>query len=63
MIIAIAEKQGISPGACRVNLQNDILKEYICRGTHIFPIEPSVSFCTDVIEFAKGSSGLLPICY
>jgi len=51
MIRVLAEKQGVSPQNFVLRLQNDILKEYIARGTYIFPPEPSVSVTTDVITY------------
>ena len=42
MYIAVAEKQGVSKDKLRGTIQNDILKEYIARGTYIFPPEPSM---------------------
>ena len=42
MYIALAEKQGIDPATLRGTIQNDILKEYIARGTYIFPPRPSL---------------------
>jgi methylmalonyl-CoA mutase N-terminal domain/subunit len=51
--LAIAEKQGISPQNFCVLLQNDVLKEYVARGTYIFPAKPSVKLCTDVIEYCS----------
>jgi len=51
MMIALAEKQGISPQKCTIRLQNDVLKEYIARGTYIYPPEPSLSMSTDVITY------------
>jgi methylmalonyl-CoA mutase N-terminal domain/subunit len=51
--LAIAEKQGISPLDFSILLQNDILKEYVARGTYIFPPKPSVRLCTDVIEYCS----------
>ena len=51
MYIAIAEKQGINKSDIEVFLQNDILKEYIGRGTYIFPVKPSLRLVTDVIEY------------
>jgi methylmalonyl-CoA mutase N-terminal domain/subunit len=51
MLIAVAEKQGISPDEFRLLIQNDILKEFIARGTYIFPPEPSVRLTVDVIEY------------
>jgi methylmalonyl-CoA mutase N-terminal domain/subunit len=52
MLIAAAENQGLSPDAVRVMLQNDVLKEYIARGTYIFPPEAGLRFSVDVMEYA-----------
>jgi len=49
--IALGEKQGLSTDEYRVDLQNDILKEYVARGTFIYPIEPSVKLTTDVVAY------------
>jgi methylmalonyl-CoA mutase, N-terminal domain len=51
MFFAFAEKKGINPNDIKIFIQNDILKEYISRGTYIFPPEPSVKLAVDVIEF------------
>jgi len=51
MYIAAAEKQGISSGEIRGTIQNDILKEYIARGTWIFPPGPSMRLVVDAIEY------------
>jgi methylmalonyl-CoA mutase N-terminal domain/subunit len=51
MYIAVAEKQGVDPKEIRGTAQNDILKEYIGRGTWIFPVEPSIRLIGDTIEF------------
>jgi methylmalonyl-CoA mutase N-terminal domain/subunit len=51
MFIAFAENKGINPNDIKIFIQNDILKEYISRGTYIFPPEPSVKLAADVIEF------------
>ena len=51
MLIVFAEKLGVSLDKCVFRIQNDILKEYIARGTYIYPPEPSVSVCTDVISY------------
>jgi len=51
MYIAIAEKRGVKLEDVRGNAQNDILKEYIGRGTWIFPMEPSMRLIADTIEF------------
>jgi methylmalonyl-CoA mutase N-terminal domain/subunit len=51
MYIAVAEKQGVDPKEIRGTAQNDILKEYIGRGTWIFPVEPSIRLIGDTIEY------------
>jgi methylmalonyl-CoA mutase N-terminal domain/subunit len=51
LFIALGEKQGLKPSDFVVDLQNDILKEYVARGTYIFPIRPSVRITTDVIGY------------
>ncbi len=51
LFIALGEKQGLSIPDYVVDLQNDVLKEYVCRGTYIFPVEPAVRLCTDVVRF------------
>jgi methylmalonyl-CoA mutase, N-terminal domain len=55
MYIAVAKKQGASLKAISGTIQNDILKEYIARGTHIFPPGPSMRLVTDVIEWCSGN--------
>ena len=62
MLIALGEKQGVSPEKYNLRLQNDSLKEFIARGTYIFPPGPSLKFSCDVIEyFANNSPGWFPI--
>jgi methylmalonyl-CoA mutase N-terminal domain/subunit len=51
MYLAVAEKQGIPWGQVRGTTQNDILKEYIGRGTWIFPVEPSIRLIGDMVAF------------
>lgn len=51
MYIAVAEKQGVARNKIIGTIQNDILKEYIARGTYIFPPEPSMRLIADVIQF------------
>ena len=51
MYIAAFEKQGVDPHQARMFIQNDVLKEYIARGTYIFPPEAGVKFSTDIIEY------------
>ena len=53
MYIVVAEKQGLSTDKIRGTAQNDILKEYIGRGTWIFPVEPSLRLITDTIEYCS----------
>lgn len=62
MFVAFARKNNIDPNNIRFFLQNDILKEYICRGTFIFPPGPSVKLSVDVIEYcAKYLTNWTPI--
>jgi methylmalonyl-CoA mutase, N-terminal domain len=51
LYVAAAEKQGVERGALSGTVQNDILKEYIARGTWIYPPGPSMRLVTDVFEF------------
>lgn len=51
MYIVVAEKQGASRSDLRGTIQNDILKEYIARGTYIFPPKPSMRLITDTFRF------------
>ncbi|HJM41432.1 MAG TPA: methylmalonyl-CoA mutase family protein [Candidatus Thalassarchaeaceae archaeon] len=51
LYIAVGEEQGAAPDQLRGTVQNDILKEYIARGTHVFPPEPSMRLITDVIGY------------
>jgi methylmalonyl-CoA mutase N-terminal domain/subunit len=51
LYIATAEKQGVSAEKLRGTIQNDILKEYVARGTYIYPPSPSMRLVTDVFEF------------
>jgi len=51
MYIAVAEKQGVSPDKLKGTIQNDVLKEYIARGTYIFPPAPSMRLITNIFEF------------
>jgi methylmalonyl-CoA mutase N-terminal domain/subunit len=51
MFIVVAETRGIKREALAGTVQNDILKEYIARGTYIFPPEPSLKLATDIFSF------------
>ncbi len=53
MYIVVAEKQGVPPEVIRGTIQNDILKEYIARGTYIYPPKPSMRLITDLFEFCS----------
>ena len=51
MYVVVAEESGVSQDKIRGTIQNDILKEYIARGTHIFPPEQSMRLITDIFEY------------
>jgi methylmalonyl-CoA mutase, N-terminal domain len=51
MYIAVAEKQGVTPDKLEGTIQNDILKEYIARGTYIFPPRPSLRIISDIFAY------------
>ncbi len=52
MYIAVAREQGVAPHQLNGTIQNDILKEYVARGTYIFPPRPSMRLITDTFRFA-----------
>jgi methylmalonyl-CoA mutase N-terminal domain/subunit len=51
MVIAVGKQQGVEPKKLRGTVQNDILKEYIARGTYIFPPKPSMRLITDLFAY------------
>jgi methylmalonyl-CoA mutase N-terminal domain/subunit len=51
MVIAIGKRQGVPTHKLRGTIQNDILKEYIARGTYIFPPRPSMRLITDIFAY------------
>ena len=53
MYIVIAKRQGINPKVLRGTIQNDILKEYVARGTYIYPPEPSMRLITDTFAYCR----------
>jgi methylmalonyl-CoA mutase, N-terminal domain len=53
MYVLVAQKQGVEPKLLRGTIQNDILKEYIARGTWIFPPEPSIKLVGDLVEYCN----------
>jgi methylmalonyl-CoA mutase N-terminal domain/subunit len=48
----VAEEQDVDPSSLRGTIQNDILKEYVARGTYIYPPRPSMRLVTDVFGYA-----------
>ena len=53
MYVLVGKKQGVEPKKLRGTIQNDILKEYIARGTWIFPPEPSIKLVGDLVEYCN----------
>lgn len=53
MYVVVAEKQGVKPEQLKGTIQNDILKEYIARGTYIFPPRPSMRLITDTFAYCS----------
>jgi methylmalonyl-CoA mutase N-terminal domain/subunit len=53
MYIAVAKKQGVPATSLNGTIQNDILKEYIARGTYIYPPKFSLRLITDVFEYCQ----------
>jgi len=53
MYIVVAEKQGVPKNKISGTIQNDILKEYVARGTYIFPLKPSMRLITNIFEYCS----------
>jgi methylmalonyl-CoA mutase N-terminal domain/subunit len=53
LYVAVADERGVPRGALQGTIQNDILKEYIARGTYIYPPRPSLRLTTDTFAFCK----------
>ncbi len=53
MYIAVGKKQGIEEKQLRGTIQNDILKEYVARGTYIYPPKPSLRLITDIFSYCE----------
>jgi methylmalonyl-CoA mutase N-terminal domain/subunit len=53
LYVAVARRQGVDPRAIAGTTQNDILKEYVARGTYIFPPGPSMRLVTDVFAYCR----------
>lgn len=51
LFLAVADKKGISPRSFTIRMQNDVLKEFVARGTCLFPVKPSLKFAVDVVEY------------
>jgi len=51
MYVAVGEKQGVAPENLKGTIQNDILKEYVARGTYIFPPQPSLRLITNIFQW------------
>ena len=56
MLIAVAQGQGVDPRGLRGTVQNDILKEYIARGTYIYPPAPSMRLITDLFRYCASDA-------
>jgi methylmalonyl-CoA mutase N-terminal domain/subunit len=53
MYVVVGEEQGVAPAALSGTIQNDILKEYIARGTYIFPPAPSLRLIGDIFRYVS----------
>jgi methylmalonyl-CoA mutase N-terminal domain/subunit len=62
LFVALAEQRDVDPGSFGMFIQNDVLKEFIARGTQIFPPEPSLRLAVDTIEYvAKNIPRWVPL--
>ncbi|MEN8182429.1 MAG: protein meaA [Myxococcota bacterium] len=52
LYVAVAERQGVAPEKLQGTTQNDIVKEYLSRGTYVFPPEPSLRLISDMVAFS-----------
>jgi methylmalonyl-CoA mutase N-terminal domain/subunit len=53
LYVAVAKKQGANPAKLSGTVQNDILKEYIARGTYIYPVRPAMRIVTDIFAWCR----------
>lgn len=53
MYIAVGKRQGVNAARLRGTIQNDILKEYVARGTYIYPPKPSLRLITDIFQYCE----------
>ncbi|MBW2230903.1 MAG: protein meaA [Deltaproteobacteria bacterium] len=51
LYVAVAERQGVTPNQLGGTTQNDIIKEYLSRGTYVFPPEPSLRLTSDIVAY------------
>ena len=51
MYVALADERGIDRASLAGTVQNDILKEFVARGTYVYPVEPSLRLVTDIFDF------------
>jgi methylmalonyl-CoA mutase N-terminal domain/subunit len=58
MYVVVAEKQGVDVRELKGTIQNDILKEYVARGTYIFPPQPSLRLITDIFQWCGANTPL-----
>ncbi len=58
MYVVVGEKQGVAREKLRGTIQNDILKEYVARGTYIFPPRPSLRIITNIFEWCSKNTPL-----
>ncbi len=54
LYVAVARRQGVEPAALSGTIQNDILKEYVARGTYIYPPRASLRIVTDIFAYCQG---------
>ena len=55
MYIAVGKRQGVEPKQLRGTIQNDVLKEYVARGTYIFPPKPPLRLITDIFKYCASN--------
>jgi methylmalonyl-CoA mutase N-terminal domain/subunit len=55
LYVAVAKRQGASLGKLSGTVQNDVLKEYIARGTYIYPVRPAMRIVTDIFAWCRGN--------
>ncbi|HXF64099.1 MAG TPA: methylmalonyl-CoA mutase family protein, partial [Caldilineaceae bacterium] len=56
MVVAVGKRQGVAPSQLRGTVQNDILKEYIARGTYIYPPAASMRLITDIFRYGAAEA-------